>query len=90
MDDKQKGPRILLNDEWPLKYTIPFKWKFSKAESMATLFKRLNGYHFYNNGNETNSGRYGFNKIRDPGMNIYATRLGIMITPLKLILDGTG
>jgi hypothetical protein len=39
---------------------------------------------------QTNQGRYGFNKIKNIGMKMYANRLGIRIDESKLIPDETG
>jgi len=39
---------------------------------------------------QTNQGRYGFDKIKKVGMNMYANKLGIVIEPAKLIPDETG
>lgn len=39
---------------------------------------------------QTNKGRYGFDKIKQVDMNMYANKLGINVEPAKLIPDETG
>lgn len=39
---------------------------------------------------QTNQGRYGFDKIKQVGINMYANKLGINAEPAKLIPDETG
>jgi homoserine acetyltransferase len=39
---------------------------------------------------QTNKGHYGFDKIKNVGMNMYGNRLGIRIEPNKLTPDQTG
>lgn len=121
MNDQQKGPSIPLQDEWPIKYAMLFKWEFYKSDTMEDILKRLKGYHYYVkiHGNlivtasrqnsqvifvlrkenkdggsllliQTNKGRYGFDKIKDVGMNMYANKLGIKVEASKLIPDETG